>query len=795
MTFNGNGSTSGVTAPEANFAPSALSANGFSRTGFAFAGWNTTADGSGTAYADGAVYPFTANVTLFAQWTVNATFTVTFNGNGSTSGSTALESNHAPTPLTANGFSRSGYVFSGWNTTTDGSGTAYADGATYPFTANVTLFAQWVANASFAVTFNGNGSTSGSTAPETNHAPSALSANGFSRTGYAFAGWNTAGDGSGTTYADGATYAFTADITLFAQWSINDTFAVTFNGNGSDSGSTARETNHAPSALTANGYSRTGYGFVGWNTTANGSGTAYPDGATYQFTANVTMFAQWVVNASFTVTFDGNGATSGSTAAETNHAPTALSANGFSRSGYAFAGWNSAADGSGIAYADGATYAFTANVTLYAQWIVNTDFAVTFNGNGSTSGVMAPETNNEQTALSANVFNRSGYAFGGWNTTADGTGISYTDGAMYPFTANVTLFAQWSINATFTVTFNGNGSTSGSTAQESNNTPSALTASGFSRSGYAFAGWNTSADDSGFGYADGATYAFTANVTMFAQWSINASFAVNFNGNGSTSGSTALETNFAPSSLSANGFSRTGYAFAGWNTSANGNGVAYADGATYAFTANVTMYAQWTANASFTVTFNGNGSTSGTTPAETNNAPSALNANGFSRSGYAFAGWNSMANGGGAAYGDEATYPFTAGATLFAQWAANASFTVVLQWQRLDLRGYGAGNQQRPECADRQRLQPHRLCLRRLEHRGERQRRPLRRRGHLLLHVQRLPVRPVDREPQLQRDLQRQRLHVWCYGNGDQQRPEHPHDQRLQPRRLRLRRLEHGGGR
>ena len=59
-------------APETNFMPSALSTNAFSRTGYAFAGWNSAADGSGSAYADGATDAFTANQTLFAQWAVNA---------------------------------------------------------------------------------------------------------------------------------------------------------------------------------------------------------------------------------------------------------------------------------------------------------------------------------------------------------------------------------------------------------------------------------------------------------------------------------------------------------------------------------------------------------------------------------------------------------------------------------------------------------------------------------------------------------------------------------------------------
>jgi uncharacterized repeat protein (TIGR02543 family)/LPXTG-motif cell wall-anchored protein len=77
-----------------------------------------------------------------------------------------------------------------------------------------------------------------------------------------------------------------------------------------------------------------------------------------------------------TVTFDSNGGT-GSTASQTASSATALTANGFSRAGYIFVGWNTAADGSGTAYADGASYAFNSSITLYAQWtatLANTGF-------------------------------------------------------------------------------------------------------------------------------------------------------------------------------------------------------------------------------------------------------------------------------------------------------------------------------------------------------------------------------------------------------------------------------------
>ena len=81
----------------------------------------------------------TASVTVSAP----ASHTVTFEGNGSTGDAMASEQESAATPLTVNTLTRSGYTFTDWNTATDGSSTAYAGGATYSFTADLTLFAQW----------------------------------------------------------------------------------------------------------------------------------------------------------------------------------------------------------------------------------------------------------------------------------------------------------------------------------------------------------------------------------------------------------------------------------------------------------------------------------------------------------------------------------------------------------------------------------------------------------------------------------------------------------------------------
>ena len=75
------------------------------------------------------------------------------------------------------------------------------------------------------VTFDANGGT-GLMTPQTAIVPTALTLNSFSRLWYSFSGWNTQTGGGGTAYADGATYSFAADITLYAQWTALTTFTV-----------------------------------------------------------------------------------------------------------------------------------------------------------------------------------------------------------------------------------------------------------------------------------------------------------------------------------------------------------------------------------------------------------------------------------------------------------------------------------------------------------------------------------------------------------------------------------------
>ena len=138
------------------------------------------------------------------------------------------------------------------------------------------------------------------------------------------------------------------------------------------------------------------------------------------------------------------------------------------------------------------------------------------------------------------------------------------------------------------------------------NVTTALTANTFSYTGYTFTGWNTQANGLGFAYADKAMYAFDANITLYAQWSALPNHTVTFVANGGT-GTMSPQSANGLTALTANSFTFTGYTFTGWNTQANGSGTPYADKAMYAFDADITLYAQWSALPNHIVTFNANG--------------------------------------------------------------------------------------------------------------------------------------------------------------------------------------------
>ena len=204
------------------------------------------------------------------------------------------------------------------------------------------------------------------------------------RPGYAFVGWYT--DAAGTAGNEFVPNAnMESGTTVYAKWT-KDPITIVFNGNGNTGGSMAnQEVAYGSSvALNTNAYIKSGYGFIGWNTEADGSGTTYKDGATYRYTSSIgsdtlTLYAQWA--APITITYDGNGG-SGSVSSQTvtygnNVTP---NKNNYTKSGYVFNGWTTNSDGSGGAYSS--TYPVSydnlrvhgTNITFYARWAPVTSY-------------------------------------------------------------------------------------------------------------------------------------------------------------------------------------------------------------------------------------------------------------------------------------------------------------------------------------------------------------------------------------------------------------------------------------
>ena len=210
------------------------------------------------------------------------------------------------------------------------------------------------------------------------------------------------------------------------------------------------------------------------------------------------------------------------------------------------------------------------------------------------------------------------------------------------------------------------------------------------KAGYTFTGWNTQADGKGTHYAENATFPMgTANVILYAEWTVNPTYQVQYDGNGATGGQVPQDNKaYAENEMvivqSNNGnLMRTGYAFKGWNTQADGKGISYAENATLPIgKANVTLYAEWIKNSTYTVKYNANGATDGQVPQDNNeyeeNETVIVQNNGgkLVRKDYTFKGWNTRADGKGTSYAENATFPMgKINVTLYAQWTVNPPTT------------------------------------------------------------------------------------------------------------------------
>ena len=599
--------------------------------GYRFDGWYTAPNG-GNKYDFNT--PLTNNVTVYAHWIGNG-YTVRFTGN---TPDQAFQYNIGQN-LRRNGFTRDGYTFTGWKRADNQQ--AYGDGqwvnnlTTQP-DGIVTMVAQWSANEAH-IRYNPNppaGKTTGGQGTpnwdgHTGDTP-AIRGNGWTIDGYTFAGWTTNADGGGTKYAPGASWTANGTLTLYAQWTPGEA-GLTYDGNGATGGKTDPQNGVTDQKVNVrqNGFTRDGYTFVRWDTQADCRGKAVNPGDKWTLQGSSTLYACWAGNMQ-TLTYHGNGATDGNTAAQSGKTGDELTtnANGFTRDGYTFVEWNTKADGTGGHYGKGTNGVakwtmLPAGNDLYAIWQANPaniQYRDDYGATGST-----PDTTGvtgQNVTIAQNGFTRPGYTFTGWARDRR-TDPSLQPGGRYTLTpGTTTLWAQWKADPAHLI-YNSNSGSTSQTRRTDGVVDQTLTviANPFTRSGYTFTGWNTQADGRGKAYAAGNGFRLVADAksnpvnttVLYAQWRINR-VALKFDPNGGTGGypditADAFTTVTIPADAKEPKVQRPGFRFTGWAmkpTPGNGDTILGPGKGTVAMPdqGSITVYAQW-APAMTTLPFTG----------------------------------------------------------------------------------------------------------------------------------------------------------------------------------------------
>ena len=426
------------------------------------------------------------------------------------------------------------------------------------------------------------------------------------RSGYTFTGWNTAKNGTGTTYTE-STKMPSSNTQLWSQWDVNS-YTITFAPNGGSVTPTSK-TFTINDSISLPTPTRTGYTFSGWKVTEKAdvsnwtlndvyTGTSIPSGKY----GNVTLTAQWTVN-TYTITYKYNNGAADTTAKYTIEQSITLPSP--TKTGYTFAGWKVTTAGGNWKTSDSVYKGTVAagkygNVTLTAQWTANT-YTITYVYNNGSANTTA--TYNIEQAITLPSPTKTGYTFAGWKVTTAGGNWKTTD-SVYKGTVaagkygNVTLTAQWTVN-TYTITYKYNNGAADTTAKYT--IEQAITLPSPTKTGYTFAGWKVTTAGGNWKTTDSVYKGTVAagkygNVTLTARWTANV-YTITFLPNGGSVNPTS-KTFTIESTIDLPTPMKDGYVFDGWLvTKAEGswtNGTLYTDSSIAAGKyGNVTVTAQW----------------------------------------------------------------------------------------------------------------------------------------------------------------------------------------------------------
>lgn len=235
------------------------------------------------------------------------------------------------------------------------------------------------------------------------------------------------------------------DASWYFNGNIPETITISFYPNGGSgtmsnqlvvSGNTVK--------INKNSFGWNNHIFINW---LDQNGNSYADQETITPTDDLMLFAQWN-RSGYSIYFDGNtGEGRMPTKWVRAGSSITLPASSFTApEGKMFLAWNTNADGSGISYKEGDSFTPDDDLTFYAQWAVV--YTISFypnggNGDYQTQTVPKDLETKMKTILELGFVAPSGMSFVGWNTKADGSGVSYPDGASIRVVDDLSLYAIW----------------------------------------------------------------------------------------------------------------------------------------------------------------------------------------------------------------------------------------------------------------------------------------------------------------------------------------------------------------
>lgn len=549
-----------------------------------------------------------------------------------------------------------------------------------------------------------------------------INGNPFHKEGYVFQGWNTKADGTGSSYAPGASFSMPPkDVHLYAQWGRTESvlkkqyeYSLVYHSNNKKKqeqpDSETRCLAGTMLTLDSNMFSYEGYHFLGWSLTPEGKDVLLQPNTSYQMPKkDVNLYAQWGKLKEVTLTYHSNFKNNlleekeeeTKTDFETpcqSGTEICIKQCEFERAEYVFDGWSKDPKAQEGDIKPEQILSIKEDTDLFAVWKSQkagkevTKYHLIYHGNNETmDSYMDSETPCEvskEIILDSNRFTYSGYEFTGWNTKADGTGTQWQTNAVFSMPErNLHLYAQWEKQKKCILTYDSNyPETAGKVNQQQKidcetpcipETEVTLDGNTFRCDGYAFLGWSFRPDNqnetAGLLLPE-EKYLLSEDTVLYAIWTDQLKeYTLLYSSN---TEAPAWETDSyspcpagTPRKLMQNPFPNKSQSFVGWslkpNAKANSEDILQPGTRFEQPARNVILYAIWRQEKVVSLYYDSNGGTisdqSG--QVETNSNPEAgqqttecrvldeetpcvkagkvlINTNPFIKKGYHFVGWS-----------------------------------------------------------------------------------------------------------------------------------------------------------